>query len=79
MQNELAREKRRAGAEVVNDSAVGFIKQKFVEIWILFRIQFAEIRNSWIWVIGLASMFPFTTLLFLKFYTVNPTPEMMMR
>ncbi|HEX6922904.1 MAG TPA: ABC transporter permease [Bacillales bacterium] len=79
MQSEFAREKRRAGTEVVNHSAVGFMKQKLVEIWILFRIQFAEIRNSWIWVIGLASMFPFTTLLFLKFYTVNPTPEMMMR
>ncbi|HEU5139133.1 MAG TPA: ABC transporter permease [Bacillales bacterium] len=79
MQNELARGKRKAESESVTYSVAAFTKQKLVEIWILFRIQFAEIRDSWMWVIGLASMFPFTTLLFLKFYTVNPTPEMMMR
>lgn len=59
--------------------ALDIMKQKFVEIWLLFRIQFSEIRESWIWVIGMASMFPFTTLLFLKFYTVDPTPETMIR
>ncbi|HEX7065679.1 MAG TPA: ABC transporter permease [Bacillales bacterium] len=79
MENELARKKGEIAARDLNHSAAGFMKQKLVEIWILFRIQFAEIRDSWMWVIGLASMFPFTTLLFLKFYTVNPTPEMMMR
>ncbi|WP_077613973.1 ABC transporter permease [Caenibacillus caldisaponilyticus] len=55
------------------------IRQKLNEIWILFRIQFAEIRESWIWIFFMASMFPFSTLLFLKFYTVNPTPEAMIR
>lgn len=55
------------------------VKQKLVEVWILFRIQFAEIREAWLWIFVMASMFPFTTLMFLKFYTVDPTPEMMMR
>ena len=55
------------------------VKQKIIEVWLLFRIQFADIRDSWVWVFLMASMFPFTTLLFLKFYTTNPTDEVMIR
>ncbi|MDW7683697.1 MAG: ABC transporter permease [Bacillota bacterium] len=49
------------------------------EIWLLFRIQFAEVRDEWIWVVLMASMFPFSTLLFLKYFTPVQTPEVMVR
>jgi ABC-2 type transport system permease protein len=53
--------------------------QKLREVWILFRIQFAEVRNEWIWVVLMASMFPFSTLLFLKFFSPSQTSEVMIR
>ncbi|HET7627948.1 MAG TPA: ABC transporter permease [Bacillales bacterium] len=68
-----------AETHVGRKSSVRPLGRILTQIWLLFRIQFAEIRDSWLWVIGLASMFPFSTLLFLKFYTVDPTPETMMR
>jgi ABC-2 type transport system permease protein len=55
------------------------LQQFFTECWILFKIQFSIIRDQWVWVFLMASMFPFTTLLFLKFFTVDPTPEVMIR
>ncbi|MFS1517345.1 ABC transporter permease [Bacillus sp. SCS-151] len=55
------------------------VRQWLVECVILFRIQFSMIREQWIWVFILASLFPFSTLLFLKFFTVNPTDEMMIQ
>lgn len=79
MENELQRRQGEIKSQAATGVATNVVVQKLIEIWILFRIQFAEIRESWMWVVGLASMFPFTTLLFLKFYTVNPTPETMMR
>jgi ABC-2 type transport system permease protein len=51
----------------------------FIENWTLFRIQFSIIRDQWVWVFLMASMFPLSTLLFLKFFTVNPTPEIMLQ
>lgn len=51
----------------------------FVECAILFRIQFSIIRGNWVWVFILSSLFPLTTLLFLKFFTVNPTKDMMIQ
>jgi ABC-2 type transport system permease protein len=53
--------------------------QAFIELYLLLRIQYAEVRESWIWVIGMASIFPFSTLLFMKFFVTSPTPEMTMR
>jgi hypothetical protein len=59
-------ELHRHGAEpehaLLNRSA----RRYMVELTILFRIQFAIIRDSWAWVLLMASMFPFMTLLFLK-------------
>lgn len=55
------------------------IKQFLLEISILFKIQISIIREQWAFIFLLASLFPFTTLMFLKFYTVNPTPEIMIR
>lgn len=52
---------------------------KLREIWILFRIQYAEVRDEWIWIVVMASMFPFTTLLFLKFFSPEQTPDVMIR
>ncbi|MCW3490598.1 ABC transporter permease [Dethiobacter alkaliphilus] len=52
---------------------------KLREIWILFRIQFAEVRDEWVWIVLMASMFPFTTLLFLKYFSPVQTPEVMVR
>ncbi|MCR6095770.1 ABC transporter permease [Salipaludibacillus agaradhaerens] len=55
------------------------IKQFFIEGWILFRIQLSIIRESWALIFILASVFPFTTLMFLKFFTENPSDELIMR
>lgn len=55
------------------------IKQFIIEISILFKIQLSIIREQWAFIFLLASLFPFTTLMFLKFYTIDPTPEMMVR
>ncbi|MCR8643976.1 ABC transporter permease [Paenibacillus sp. N1-5-1-14] len=49
------------------------------ELGILFKIQFSIIREAWVFVFLLASIFPFTMLLFMKFFTINPTPEFMVR
>jgi len=49
------------------------------ELMYLLRIQYAEVRETWMWVIGLASIFPFTTLLFMKFFLESPSPDVVMR
>jgi ABC-2 type transport system permease protein len=53
--------------------------QPFIELYLLLRIQYAEVRETWIWVIVMASIFPLSTLLFMKFFITSPTPEMTMR
>ena len=50
-----------------------------VELWILVRIEWADVRDSSVWVILIASLFPLSTLLFLKLFTVNPTHAAMVR
>ncbi|WP_223292399.1 hypothetical protein [Salipaludibacillus neizhouensis] len=52
------------------------LKQLSVEVWILLRIQFSIICEQWALIFILASLFPFTTLMFLHFFTVKPTDEM---
>jgi ABC-2 type transport system permease protein len=61
------------------ENTVGNASRFFIEIGVLFRIQFSIIREQWIWVFLMAAMFPFTTLLFMKFFIENPTPEAMIR
>ncbi|WP_141503450.1 ABC transporter permease [Paenibacillus luteus] len=51
----------------------------WTELSILFRIQFALIRDSWVIVLLLATMFPLTTILFMRFFVADPTPEMMVQ
>src|SRR4051812_45367313 len=51
----------------------------FMELYILLRIQYAEVRETWVWVIGVAAVLPLTTLLFMKFFLVTPSLEMKMR
>lgn len=55
------------------------LNRSLVELLILFKIQFSIIREQWVWVVLMASMFPLTTLLFMKFFTVDPTPDVMVR
>ncbi|MBM7096167.1 ABC transporter permease [Bacillus sp. H-16] len=55
------------------------VKQLAVEVWILFRIQFSIIREQWAFIFILASIFPFAILMFLHFFTVNPTEAMIVR
>lgn len=57
----------------------GTIQRRIMEWLILARIQFTIIREAWVWIFIMACMFPLTTLLFLKFFTVDPTPEVMIR
>ncbi|REE94607.1 ABC-2 type transport system permease protein [Paenibacillus taihuensis] len=49
------------------------------ELSILFRIQFAIVRDSWVWIVLMATMFPLTTLLFMRFFVENPTRETMIQ
>ncbi|AZN41027.1 ABC transporter permease [Paenibacillus albus] len=51
----------------------------WTELSILFRIQFAIIRDTWVWVVLMATMFPLTTLLFMRFFIENPTKEAMIQ
>ncbi|WP_096189401.1 ABC transporter permease [Evansella halocellulosilytica] len=55
------------------------LKQFSIEAWTLFRIQLSIIREQWPFILILASLFPFTTLMFLHFFTVSPTDEMVIR
>lgn len=57
----------------------GTFQRKIAEWWILSRIQFSIVREAWAWIFIMACIFPLTTLMFLKFFTVNPTPELMTR
>lgn len=54
-------------------------KRLWTELEILFRIQFALIRDSWVIVVLLATMFPLTTILFMRFFIADPAPEMMVQ
>jgi ABC-2 type transport system permease protein len=49
------------------------------ELFYLLRIQYADVRETWIWVVVLASVFPLTTLLFMKFFLESPSPDTVMR
>ena len=55
------------------------IQRRITEWLILARIQFTIIREAWVWIFIMACMFPLTTSLFLKFFTVDPTPAVMTR
>jgi len=57
----------------------GTVRRRIMEWLILARIQFTIIRQAWVWIFIMACMFPLTTLLFLKFFTVDPTPTVMTR
>ncbi|SEC43189.1 ABC transporter permease [Paenibacillus sp. GP183] len=51
----------------------------WTEASILFRIQFAIVKDSWAWVLLMATLFPLSTILFMRFYTVNPSDEMIVQ
>lgn len=51
----------------------------FRELYILIRIEFANVRDSWVWSVLMASMFPLTTLMFFHFFTVDPSPATVAR
>ncbi|MBN6886054.1 ABC transporter permease [Cytobacillus horneckiae] len=55
------------------------VGQWFIDLWILVRIQYANVREQWILIIVLASLFPLTTLMLLHFFVENPTNEMILR
>ncbi|MGZ9587180.1 ABC transporter permease [Paenibacillus marinisediminis] len=54
-------------------------KRLWTELSILFRIQFAIVRDSWAWVLLMATMFPLTTTLFMYFFMENPSDDMIIR
>ncbi|MCY9578154.1 ABC transporter permease [Paenibacillus alvei] len=55
------------------------IGRKLTEFMILTRIQYANIRDSWAWVLLMATVFPFTTMLFMISFTDNPSHEALVR
>lgn len=44
------------------------VGQWLTDLWILVRIQYANVREQWILIIILASLFPLTTLMLLHFF-----------
>lgn len=54
-------------------------KRLWSELAVLFRIQFAIVRDSWAWVLIMATVFPLSTTLFMYFFVDNPTEEMVIR
>lgn len=60
-------------------SIAGRLGAFWTELTYLLRIQYAEVRETWMWVIVLASVFPFTTLLFMKFFLESPSEDAVMR
>ncbi|WP_028533599.1 ABC transporter permease [Paenibacillus sp. UNC217MF] len=55
------------------------IGRKLTEFIILTRIQYANIRDTWVWVLLMSTMFPFTTMLFMISFTDNPSHEALIR
>ncbi|OBY79801.1 ABC transporter [Paenibacillus sp. KS1] len=53
--------------------------RKLTEFIILIRIQYANIRDTWVWVLLMSTMFPFTTMLFMISFTDNPSHEALIR
>lgn len=53
--------------------------QFITQLMILFRIQFSIIRNSWVWIFVMASIFPLSTLFFLKFFSPGAGVEVIVR
>lgn len=50
------------------DNALAFVKGRmWTELYILFRIQVAIVREQWMWIFVMATIFPLTTLLSMKF------------
>lgn len=49
------------------------IKRFSTELFILSRIQFSIVRETWIWTVIMAAFFPCSTLLFFRFFTHNPS------
>ncbi|MFC4099489.1 ABC transporter permease [Paenibacillus xanthanilyticus] len=47
----------------------------WTELSILVRIQFATIRNSWVWIIVMATLIPMTTIIFMRFFITDPSYE----
>lgn len=60
---------------VVKREGIPAWKRKVSEVATMCWMQMLELRESWMWVVVLASIFPLTTLLFMKFLNPNPTPE----
>lgn len=55
------------------------VSQWLIDLWILVRIQYANVREQWLLIIILASLFPLTTLMLLHFFVENPTNDMVLR
>lgn len=55
------------------------IQSKLLELWYLLRIEFKNIRDSWVWSVLMISLFPLITIAFLSFFMVNPTEETITR
>lgn len=58
---------------------LGFLQGQFVELWYLLRIEFKNIRESWVWSVLMISLFPLITIAFLSFFMVDPTKETITR
>ncbi|WP_132945216.1 ABC transporter permease [Tumebacillus sp. BK434] len=59
---------------ILKSEGIPLWKRKVSELATLCWMQLLQLRENWVWVVLLASMFPMTTLLFMKFLNPNPTP-----
>ncbi|MCZ8513175.1 ABC transporter permease [Paenibacillus filicis] len=55
------------------------VLRQFEELWFLLRVEFANVRDSWVWSVVMVSLFPLIVVFFLKFFMLDPSEEVMSR
>lgn len=55
------------------------VLRQFEELWYLLRVEFANVRDSWMWSVVMVSLFPLIVVFFLKFFMMDPSEEVMRR
>lgn len=77
--NTPARVQNDVHAIAAGDKGIKALQNQFVEMWYLLRIEFKNVRDSWVWSIIMISAFPFITISFLSFFLTNPSEVTLIR
>ncbi|MFA9557756.1 ABC transporter permease [Evansella sp. AB-rgal1] len=65
--------------EGIEPKGLKAVRGILLELWYLSRIEFKNIRDSWVWSVLMISLFPIITISFLNFFMVNPTDQTITR